>query len=192
MKKIFSILLIAVILLLVGCVSSNEKAIIADGFETYFSHLKNKEYDLANSMAFDADENDKIESEIKQNSVNDFIFEKLSFELWQISRQDEIYYADIIVKQLSLASAYGTTAGEFNIYLREAELSGKSFSQHALDETFDKMLFKNLQNEENYLKLKCSVPCRITDGKLCIGMTAEFRNCLFGGELDAIKSLNDF
>ncbi len=191
MKKIIAVSLIAVILILSGCVSANERSTVKDGFETYFAFLQHGDYASANAMTFDADENDGIEKDIKENSVNDFIFQKITYEIWGISCENDIYYADLIIKQLSLSSAYGATAEEFDAYLKEAEQTGKSFSQYAIDDVFDRFFYKNLQNEEKFITLKCTVPCRVTDGSISIGMTSDFRNCLFGGELDAIKTLNN-
>lgn len=189
MKKKLICVFAAVLLLFTGCASETEKNAVRNGFEKYFDFLKQGDYASANAIAFDPDENDGIVSDITSGAVNDCIFKKVSYEIWGITKENNILNVDVVVTQLSLASAYAASAEEFSKYMAEAEKTGKEFSKKALDKKFDELLYNNIQKEENYVSFRCTVPCIISNGTFRIGMTDRFRNALFGGELDAINSM---
>lgn len=191
MKKLIFPLLLVFLLLFSGCVSESEKSTVREGFKDYFNFLSSCDYDSANAMTFDFDTSDGIISDINSCAVNDMIFKKVSYEIWGISKKDGIIYVDIVIEQISLASAYATTAKEFADYKAEGEATGKEYGSSALEKKFDEMLFNNLTNEEFFSSYRCTVPCYIENGTLYIGMTDRFRNALFGGELDAINSMEN-
>lgn len=189
MKKKLLCAFTAVLLLFSGCASESEKSAVRDGFERYFAYLNENDYASANAITFDPDTSDGIVSDITSGAVNDYIFKKVSYEIWGISKDGDVFNVDTVITQLSLASAYASSAREFAEYMSEAEKTGKEFSQSAVDKKFDELLYNSVQKEENFVSFRCTVPCVIQDGMLRIGMTDSFRNALFGGELDAINSM---
>lgn len=189
MKKKLICVFAAALLLFTGCASETEKNAVRDGFEKYFAFLKDADYGSANAIAFDADESDSIVSDITSGAVNDYIFKKVSYEIWGITKDGDKLNVDVVITQISLASAYASSAAEFAEYISQAEKTGKEFSKSAMDKKFDELLYNSVQKEENFASFRCTVPCIIQDGALRIGMTDRFRNALFGGELDAINSM---
>lgn len=191
MKKTLLPLLLVILLTFSGCVSESEKSTVREGFEKYFEYLSSCDYSSANALTFDPDPDDGIISDINSCAVNDMIFKKVSYEIWGISKKDGIIYVDTVIEQVSLVSAYATTAEEFARYKADGESTGKEYGDSALEKKFDEMLFNNLNSEEVFSSYRCTVPCYIENGVLYIGMTDRFRNALFGGELDAIKSMEN-
>lgn len=191
MKKIILSLLLVILLTFSGCVSESEKTAVREGFKKYFDYLSSCDYASANALTFDPDPDDGIISDINSCAVNDMIFKKVSYEIWSISKKDGVIYVDTVIEQVSLVSAYASTAEEFAQYKEIGESTGKEYSESALENKFDEMLFNNLNSEEVFSTYRCTVPCYIENGVLYIGMTDRFRNALFGGELDAIKSMKN-
>ena len=68
----------------------------------------------------------------------------------------------------------------------------KSFSEQALEEKWNEIFYKNVSGLTEKATFKCNIYISIEDiNAPKILMTSDFRNALFGGTLDAIKSLNN-
>ena len=183
------VIILIVSLLFCGCVSSNEKNAVKKITELYFSSLESGNFAVANQLVFQADSS--IQAEIDDIEVNRFIFKNISYDLWGIKKDDDgILYADLVIHQLSLSTAVSRTAVEYNDYVSDAFSGGKVFTNEALENKWNSLLLKNVKSVDETVSKRCSVPLSVQDdGTIIIHMTAEFRNCLFGGELDAINAL---
>ncbi len=188
MKKAIAIVVVC-LLLFTGCVSSVDKKTANTTIEQYFTYLKSKDYDNANSMVIQGDED--ILPSIEASSVNDLIFEDIKYEVWNISKQDNYLIAETVVTQISLKAAYIDAVKEYSRYVENAQKENKSFTDQALEEKWNEIFYKYVSSVNETAVLKCDIYIDISDeNNPKILMTADFRNCLFGGELDAIKILN--
>lgn len=186
MKKLICVLLC--LLFLTGCVSSEKKQTVKSTLENYFSALKLNDFEKANSFVLAGEEN--ISAEIEKSSVNDIIFKDISYDIWNISENDGLLCADIVVTQISLQSAYIDTVKEYALYVEEAKAQNKVFTDEALENKWNEIFYKHVSKAEDKISLRCDVYIKVEENKApAIIMTADFRNCLFGGELDAIKAL---
>lgn len=190
MKRI-SVLLLSLLLLFCGCTSSAEQKLVQDTIAGYFSFLCAGDYASANALAVQTDE--KIASAIEKNEINDYIFQDISYEIWGIekNREDGLFYVDLVVRQLSLKKVYENTVEEYNDYIIHANTDGKIFTDEALEAKWNEIFLKHIKQTYDRTSLRCTVPVRIEEASAVILMTAQFRNCLFGGELDAINALKD-
>lgn len=186
MKKIVCMLLC--LFLLTGCVSSDKKKTVRNTLEAYFDALVSKDYDKANSMVVLGDEN--ISAEIEKSNVNDVIFKDISYEIWDITEVDGFLCAEVIITQISLQAAYTDTVKEYAEYVEEAKKQNKVFTDEALENKWNEIFYKHVTKVEEKISLKCDVfILQEKDKDPQIVMTKELRNCLFGGELDAINAL---
>lgn len=186
MKKLICLLLC--LLLFTGCVSSENKKIVRETVEEYFDALILKDYDKANAMTVSGD--DTISAKIEKNSVNDRIFKDISYEIWNITEEDGLLCADIIVTQISLQAAYTEAVKEYAKYVEDANSQNKEFTDEALETKWNDIFYKYVSKVTEKVSLRCNVYIKVEESKEpVIIMTADFRNALFGGELDAIKAL---
>lgn len=186
MKKLVCIILC--LFLLTGCVSSEKKEIVRDTLKNYFNALIAREYDKANLMVISGDEN--ISHEIEGTSVNDVIFSDISYEIWDITEEEEYLCAEIVVTQISLHSAYTEMVKEYAAYVETVKSQNKVFTDEALEDKWNDIFYKYVSKVTDKVSLKCNVYILAEENKNpVIVMTKEFRNCLFGGELDAINAL---
>ncbi len=188
MKKLLAVMIIC-LTLITGCVSNSDKKTANSTIAQYFSYLKASEYEKANEMVTQADEN--IVASIEKSAVNDLIFKDIQYEIWDISFKNGYLVAETVVTQISLKAAYIDAVKEYASYVEEAERQNKSFTDQALKEKWDEIFYKYVSSVKEKTVLKCDIYINVEDAenpKLL--MTADFRNCLFGGELDAINTLN--
>jgi len=157
--------------------------------DQYFSCLKSREYEKANQLVVQADEN--IIFSIEASAVNDLIFKDIKYEIWKIYSKDKYLVAETVVTQISLKSAYIDTVKEYAEYVEEAKNQNKIFTEQALKEKWDEIFYKHVASVKEKSVFKCDIYINVEDkNSPQILMTADFRNCLFGGELDAINMLN--
>ncbi len=189
MKRIL-VLLLSLTLLFCGCVSSADRELVQDTITGYFSSLRAGDYASANALTVQADET--ITAAIEKSDINDYIFADISYEIWGIEKgEDGLFYVDLVVRQLSLKKVYESTVREYNDYIIRANTEGKIFTDEALEEKWNEIFLKHVKETHDRTSLRCTVPVRIEETSAVILMTAPFRNCLFGGELDAINALKD-
>lgn len=184
------ILLLSFLLLFSGC-SSGEQDIVQNTIASYFAFLRAGDYDSANTLTVQADE--EITAAIEKSQVNDYIFKDITYEIWGIekNRDDGLFYIDIVVRQLSLKKVYENTVKDYNEYIIRANAEGKNFTDEVLEEKWNEIFFNQVKQTHDRTSLRCTLPVRIEEGAAVLFMTAQFRNCLFGGELDAINALKD-
>ncbi len=186
MKKLICVFLC--LFLLTGCVSAEKKETVRNTLESYFAALKINDFEKANSYVISGEEN--ISAEIEKSSVNDIIFKNVSYEIWNITEVDGLLCADVVVTQISLQTAYIDTVKEYSQYVEDAKKQNKEFTDEALENKWNEFFYKHVAKVEDKISLRCHVYIKIEENKTpAIIMTADFRNCLFGGELDAIKAL---
>lgn len=186
MKKLICILLC--LFVLTGCVSNEKKEIVKATLEEYFNALTLNDFEKANSLVISGD--GKISAEIKKSSVNDIIFKNISYEIWNVTEADGVLCADVIVTQMSLKAAYIDTVKEYSLYVEDAKKQNKEFTDEALENKWNEIFYKHVSKVEEKISLRCNVYIKAEENKNPqIIMTADFRNCLFGGELDAINAL---
>ena len=186
MKKLICVFLC--LLLLTGCVSSEKKQTVKSTLENYFNALKLNDFETANSFVLAGEEN--VLAEIEKSSVNDIIFKDISYDIWGISEKDGFLCADIVVTQISLQSAYIDTVKEYSQYVEDAKKQNKEFTDEALENKWNEIFYKHVSKVKDKVSLRCDVYIKIEENNApVIIMTLDFRNCLFGGELDAIKAL---
>lgn len=189
MKRVL-VLLLGLTLFFCGCVSSADRESVQNTIASYFSSLRAGDYASANALTVQADET--IAAAIEKNDINDYIFADISYEIWGIEKgEDGLFYVDLVVRQLSLKKVYESTVREYNDYIIRANTEGKIFTDEALEEKWNEIFLKHVKQTHDRTSLRCTVPVRIEEASAVILMTAPFRNCLFGGELDAINALKD-
>ena len=188
MKRALAITIVC-LLLFTGCISNADKKTVNSIIDQYFTRLKAGEYDKANLMAVQAQE--EIAASIEASPVNDLIFKDIKYEVWSISKKENYLVAETVITQISLKAAYIDAVKEYSDYVELAKSQNKSFTDQALEEQWNKIFYKHVADVKETTVLKCDVYIDISDEKNPkILITADFRNCLFGGELDAIKILN--
>ena len=188
MKKVLA-LLVLLTLLFTGCVSAQNKKLVQNTVKDYFICLNNKEYDLANQMVIKA--NQDIEPQIVKTQVNDLMFQDVKYEIWNVTEQDGYLIAETVITQLNIKAAYISTVKEYADYIENANNENKTFSDQALEEKWNEIFYKHVSGLNERSTFKCDIYISVSDGTPKILMTADFRNALFGGTLDAIKSLNN-
>lgn len=187
MKKLIVPLLIAV-MLLTGCVGSEDKKYVRETLSAYFAALNAGEYEKANAYTVRAEED--IYEDIDDESVNDVIFENISYEIWSIDKEGDFLIAEVVIRQLSIKTAYIDAVKEYAKYVEDAKAGNKVFTDEALEDKWNEIFFKHVSKVEETVTMKCDVYIHRGETPEIL-MTSDFRNCLFGGELDAIKMLND-
>lgn len=188
MKKALALIIVC-LLLFTGCVSNKDKKTVNSTIDQYFTYLKSKEYDKANLMVVKAEED--IAASIEASAVNDLIFKDIEYEVWNIFSEGGYLVAETVITQVSLKAAYIDAVKEYSDYVEHAQSQNKSFTDQALEEKWNEIFYKHVASAEEKILLKCNIYISVEEGKEPqILMTADFRNCLFGGELDAIKTLN--
>lgn len=186
MKKIVCIILC--LFLLTGCVSSENKETVKNTLDAYFEALKTRDYEKANSMVVLGDET--ISASIESNNVNDVIFKDVTYEIWDITEEEDFLCAEVVITQISLQAAYADTVKEYADYVAEAKKQNRVFTEEALENKWNDIFYKYVSKVKDKVSLQCTVYIlREKDKEPVIVMTKEFRNCLFGGELDAINAL---
>lgn len=187
MKRVLLIWL-CLALLLAGC-SQKEQALVQSTLEAYFSALRAGDYDAANALTAQADAD--IAPGIEKSEINDYLFRDITYEIWGIekNKKDGRFYADVVVRQLSLKKVYESTVKDYNDYI--VANAGKNFTDEALEAKWNEIFFKYVKQTYDRTSLRCTVPVEIKGDTAVLFMTAQFRNCLFGGELDAINALKD-
>ena len=186
MKKLICLLIC--LLLLTGCVSSENKKTVRETVETYFNALVSMDYDKANSMVVSYDET--ISATIEKSNVNDVIFKDISYEIWNITEEEDgLLCADVVITQISLQAAYTDAVKEYALYVEEANAQNKKFTDEALEGKWNDIFYKYVSAVTEKVSLRCNVYIQTDDETPVILMTADLRNALFGGELDAIKAL---
>lgn len=188
MKKVLAVLVLLTVLF-TGCVSNQNKKLVQNTVKEYFTYLNNKDYVSANQMVIKG--NEDIEPEIYQNAVNDLMFSEVQYEIWNIAEQDGYLVAETVITQLNIKAAYISTVKEYAEYIENANNENKTFSEQALEEKWNEIFYKNVSGLTEKAVFKCDIYISVQDGTPKILMTADFRNGLFGGTLDAIKSLNN-
>lgn len=183
MKRLLAILLLCAVLL-TGCVSSESKKTVRATLENYFGYLTAGEYSKANEMTVQADES--ISKDIEDIKVNDLIFQGVQYEIWNISENDGYLKAEIVVTQISLKAAYVDTVKEYAVYVENAIKENKTFTDAALEMKWNEIFYKYVASTTEKTAIRCEV---LINSESKILMTADFRNALFGGELDAINAL---
>lgn len=187
MKKVLVLLLVTV-MLFSGCVSSENKKIVRESLESYFQYLNLGEFDEANKMTVQAEED--ISADIENVSVNKLIFQNIKYEIWDIYEEGDFLVAETVITQKSLKAAYIDTVSEYASYVESAKAQNKSFTDSALEDKWNEIFYKHVASTKETITLKCEIRLiPYSDGTVEIYMTSQFRNCLFGGELDAIKAL---
>ena len=183
------VLLLSLLLLFSGCTSSAEQELVQNAIASYFAFLCAGDYDSANTLTVQADE--EISAAIEKNEINDYIFKDITYEIWGIekNREDGLFYVDIVVRQLSLKKVYENTVKDYNEYISNTE--EKNFNDEALEAKWNEIFLKYVKQTHDRTSLRCTLPVRIEEDAAVLLMTAQFRNCLFGGELDAINALKD-
>ena len=183
------VLLLRLLLLFSGCTSSAEQELVQNAIASYFAFLCAGDYDSANTLTVQADE--EISAAIEKNEINDYIFKDITYEIWGIekNREDGLFYVDIVVRQLSLKKVYENTVKDYNEYISNTE--EKNFNDEALEAKWNEIFLKHVKQTHDRTSLRCTLPVRIEEDAAVLLMTAQFRNCLFGGELDAINALKD-
>ncbi len=185
MRKILALVLC--LLLFCSCASSSEKKTVNETLTSYFLALNKGDYASANALVVQADKN--IKAEIEANSVNDYIFKDVSFEVWKIYVEQEYLCADIVVRQYNLSKAYTDTITEYGQYLEDATAQNKEFNDSALEQYWNSFFYKHVTKIEEKNSFHCTIKIQAGETPKIL-MTAQFRNALFGGELDAINALN--
>ncbi len=189
MKKVLAIFVLCA-LLFSGCVSNQNKKLVQETVKEYFTYLNNKDYVSANQMVIKG--NEDIDALINQNAVNDLMFKDVQYEIWNIKERDGYLVAETVITQLNIKAAYILTVKEYADYIETANNENKSFSEQALEEKWNEIFYKNVSGLTEKAAFKCDIYINIEDTEAPkILMTADFRNALFGGTLDAIKSLNN-
>ncbi len=190
MKKLISALsVILLAVLLAGCMSSGEKASVRSTVASYFAYLSAGEYASANAMCVQV--SDDIKAEIDDCDVNDYIFKDISYEIWSMKKDSDsgLVYVDTVIEQMSLVKAYGETIKEYSEYLAKCEAESKEFTDRGLENEWNAIFLKHVKTTDERVSMRCTVIVSPASGH--IYMTADFRNCLFGGELDAINAINE-
>ena len=188
MKRALTLFLI-LILLFTGCVSSETKSLVRNTLKDYFAFLDAGDFEYANAMTVQGDES--ISHEIEDISVNRLIFKGIEYELWNITEEDGYIIADVVVTQKSLQAAYIDTVREYAAYVENAKAQNKVFADSALEDKWNEIFYKYVADTSERTSIRCNIKMEKTaEGKLNILMDAEFRNALFGGELDAINALS--
>ncbi len=190
MKKLLSALSVLLLAaMLSGCMPSSEKASVKSTVAAYFSYLASGEYASANSMCIQV--SDEIKAEIDDCDVNDYIFKDISYEIWSMKKDSNsgLVSVDMVINQMSLYSAYRETIKEYSAYISECKAAGKEFTEQGLENEWNVIFLKHVKTTQERVSMHCTAIISPTSGT--IYMTADFRNCLFGGELDAINAIND-
>ena len=131
-------------------------------------------YEEANELvAFSSDS--AIKKDIEQSEFNDIILKNLSFQFWGVSKKDGVFYANVVVEQISMQSVYAFA-------LKQAQQDGT-----ISEEAWNSAVLNGLKSCTEKFRMQCSVETTLYNNKLCIVMTPELKNCIFGGELDAIR-----
>ena len=189
MKKAVALLLVF-LLLFTGCVSSENKKAVNDTLERYFTALNSGDFEKANKMTVQAEEN--ISATIKDASGNKLIFNDITYDVWDISQRDGVLIAETVITQKSLKAAYIDTVSEYATYVEDAKSKNKEFTDKALEDKWNEIFYKHVSDTKETVSMKCEIFIAFNDdGSTYIYMTSDFRNCLFGGELDAINSIKE-
>lgn len=189
MKRI-AVLLIACLLLFTGCVSSENKKAVNSTLEKYFTALKEGDFETANKMTVQVEEN--LSASIEDVSVNKLIFRDIAYDVWDISEKEGVLIAETVITQKSLKAAYIDTVSEYTKYVEEAKSKNKEFTEKALEDKWNEIFYKYVADTTETVSIKCEIFIAFNDdGSPYIYMTSDFRNCLFGGELDAINSIKE-
>ena len=189
MKRI-AVLLIACLLLFTGCVSSENKKAVNSTLEKYFTALKEGDFETANKMTVQVEEN--LSASIEDVSVNKLIFRDIAYDVWDISEKEGVLIAETVITQKSLKAAYIDTVSEYAKYVEEAKSKNKEFTEKALEDKWNEIFYKYVADTTETVSIKCEIFIAFNDdGSPYIYMTSDFRNCLFGGELDAINSIKE-
>ncbi len=189
MKRVVA-LLVVYLLLFTGCVSSESKKAVNNTLEKYFTALNSGDFETANQMTVQAEEN--ISAFIKDASVNKLIFKDITYDVWDISEREGVLIAETVITQKSLKAAYIDTVSEYAKYVEDAKEKNKEFTDKALEDKWNEIFYKYVSDTKETVSMKCEIFIAFNDdGSPYIYMTADFRNCLFGGELDAINSIKE-
>ena len=98
-------------MLLTGCVGSEDKKYVRETLSAYFAALNAGEYEKANAYTVRAEED--IYEDIDDESVNDVIFENISYEIWSIDKEGDFLIAEVVIGQLSIKTAYIDAVKEY-------------------------------------------------------------------------------
>lgn len=189
MKRVVALLVVS-LLLFTGCVSSESKKAVNNTLEKYFTALNSGDFETANQMTVQAEEN--ISASIKDASVNKLIFKDITYDVWDISEREGVLIAETVITQKSLKAAYIDTVSEYAKYVEDAKDKNKEFTDKALEDKWNEIFYKYVSDTKETVSMKCEIFIAFSDdGSPYIYMTADFRNCLFGGELDAINSIKE-
>lgn len=188
MKKALTFLIITV-MLFTGCVSSENKKIVRHTLEEYFQHLTLGEFDEANKMTVQVEK--EIAAHIEDISVNKLIFEDITYEIWDIYEDGEFLVAETVITQKSLKASYTDAVKEYASYVEDAKVQNKQFTDSALEDKWNEIFYKHVASTKETVSMKCEIKIYVhEDGLTEIHMTSQLRNCLFGGELDAINAIS--